>query len=221
MTLPATDYNDFVKNPGAADESQIVTRGFRMYVRPYLNGVINTAGEFLSLGATKGYEPSNDETFREFKANLYGTEQTLKRQLASRTRTFNFFTGSTSSLDIIPLFYGSAAKTGAAANAAIKAVEDTGKATTCDAVVVFEPDAGTGLIAYYPSVSLRGTGKGEEDGFETFEFEATIQAANDFVAPDALVDMNGQKTPEGLVYLVPKAEIDRFLYDLFDAVTTA
>lgn len=218
MTQTVT-YRDYVNNPDAADGQNIVSRGFRAYFRPYSAGTRNLAAKFDFLGATKGYEPNTDETTREFAANLYGTEETLKRQLASRTRTFNFFTGSTGDEAVTALFYGSAAVTGTGDYANVKALEDTGAATTGDAILVFEPSEGTGVIGYYPSVSLRGTGKGDEDGFETYEFEATIQSAGAFTPPATLINV-GKTTPQGVLYVVPKDEMDDFLMDLMDAVMT-
>lgn len=208
----------YVSNPDAAKASNIAARGFRLYVRPHAEGVVNKAGTFKFLGATKGYEPNTDEETREFSANLYGIEETLKKQLAKRTRTFNFYTGSTGDDEIAGLFYGSSAVAGAGDYADVKAMEDTGAATNVDMVVVLEPSEGNSLIGYYPSASLRGTGPGEDDGFQTFEFEAAIQSVPGFEPPAALVNM-GKATPQGVLYIVPKEDTEAFLLDLFAAVS--
>lgn len=209
-----------IKNPTAAASSNISARGFRGYFRPYkADGTIDAASQFLFLGATKNYEPSNDEQTREFTANLTGVEETLKTALASRTRTFTFITGSVNDVDVSRLFYGSALVAGKTTNATINAVEDTGTATTGDAILVFETTEGLTAIAYYPSVSLRGTGPGDEDGFATFEFEATIQSAPGFTPPASLVDMQ-RATPQGVIYLVPRAKVDDFLNQVFTAFST-
>ncbi|AWT34492.1 hypothetical protein DM785_02235 [Deinococcus actinosclerus] len=214
-------YLDKVKNPNAANASNIASRGFRKYFRPHdADGDIDTTADFTFLGATKNYEPSTDEQTREFTANLTGVEETLKKQLASRTRTYTFMTGSTGDKDVTALFYGSAPVSGASGHTTLSAVEDTGAATTGDTVLVFEPSEGLAAVAYYPSESLRGTGPGDEDGFQTYEFEATIQSLSGWTAPATLVNM-GRSTPQGIVYTVPKADLDDFLDDLFTTLQPA
>lgn len=217
MTTTPT-LSTYVSNADAAKASNIAARGFRMYVRPHTNGAVNKVGKFKFLGATKGYEPNTDEETREFNANLYGIEETLKKQLAKRTRSFNFSTGSTGDDEISALFYGSSVTAGTDEYAAVKALEDTGAATDVDMVLVFEPSEGNSVIGYYPSGSLRGTGPGEDDGFQTYEFEATIQSVPGFEAPDALVAMS-KPTPQGVLYIVPKEDTEAFLLDLFAAVS--
>lgn len=214
-------YLDKVKNPNAANASNIASRGFRKYFRKHTSaGAIDTASNFTFLGATKNYEPSTDEQTREFGANLYGVEEVLKKQLASRTRTYTFMTGSTGDADVTALYYGSTPVAGAAGQPGLSAVEDTGAASTGDTVLVFEPSEGLAAVAYYPSESLRGTGPGDEDGFQTYEFEATIQSLSGWTAPATLVNM-GRSTPQGIVYTIPKANLDEFLNDLFATLKTA
>lgn len=213
-------YNDYVKNPDAENGQNVTARGFRKYFRRHTDaGAVDEAEQFTYLGATKDYEPSTDEETREFTANLYGVEQVIKKQLASRTRTYTFMTGSTSNKDVMELFYGSALVAGAGENAAVSALEDTGAASSGDTVLVFEPSEGLAVVAYYPSESLRGTGTGDEDGFQTYEFEATIQNLAGFTPPATLVNLN-KTTPQGVLYTVPKEGLDTFLEDLFDAVST-
>lgn len=213
-------YLEKVKNPNAANASNIASRGFRKFYRKHTSaGAIDTTAEFTFLGATKNYEPSTDEQTREFTANLYGVDETLKKQLASRTRTYTFMTGSTGDADVTALFYGSTPVAGGTGHTTLSAVEDTGAASTGDTILVFEPSEGLAAVGYYPSEGLRGTGPGDEDGFQTYEFEATIQSLSGWTAPATLVDM-GRSTPQGVVYTIPKADLNAFLDDLFAAVTT-
>ena len=198
------------KNPAVETATNILARGFKLYFRARTAaGAIDTAADFVDLGVTKGFTPATNETTNELTANLDGVTKTYKKVLASRSKTFTFNTASTGDDDVTALQYGSAVRTASAGT--LRAFEDRGASTVGDSIVVFESEDGSALIGYFPSESLRGTGKAADNGFDVYNFEATIQADSAYVPPAALVDFQGAATPEGVYYIVPAGQIQTVL----------
>lgn len=162
--------------------------------------------------------PTNDVTTSTLTGNRDGVNVTVKEAITEVAKSWSFGTVSLTD-DIRALHIGSEIVTSAVTGmTTVKGGAESTGSTEMEMIVIRKVQGGPHLVIYYPSVSLRGDGEGEQEGFTRLNFVATVTADATFTPPATIIDdyADGADFSYGAWYLVPDAKLDEVLDALND-----
>lgn len=168
------------------------------------------------------YDPTatNDTTTTELTGNRDGVNVVVKSAVTAFAKSWSFGTVSLSD-DIRALHIGSDLTTsGVVGLTGVKGGSESASATTVEMIIIRKVVGGPHIVFYYPSVSIRGDGEGEQEGFTRLNFVATVTADATFSPPDTIIDFDGETMPYGVFYIVPDDDLQDVL-DALNAIGTA